>query len=81
MRRGLIRQQILESPKWSDRRIASVIGVDHVTVSSARDQLEKEGMVVKFTTRVGKDDVEQPATRPPNETMAIPIPTHPDAHA
>jgi len=58
-------------PEWSNRRIAEVCGVSHMTVSRLRpDEVEQSDTI---TERVGKDGVRQPATKPKAE-----VPPHPD---
>ena len=54
----------------SDRRIASVIGVSQTTAGSVRKEMEEAGTVSKLDTRVGKNEVEQPATKPPKSVFA-----------
>jgi uncharacterized ParB-like nuclease family protein len=58
-------------PEWSNRRVAEVCGVSHMTVSRMRPEEVEQSATV--TQRVGKDGVRQPATKPKAE-----IPPHPD---
>ncbi len=53
-KRGLIREQILDCPTWSDRQVASAIGVDKNTVAAVRMTLPKSEDAVNFTT---SDDI------------------------
>ena len=54
----------------SDRRVASVIGVSKNTAASVREELEIGGQFDHHETRVGKDDIEQPATKTPKSVFA-----------
>jgi hypothetical protein len=56
-------------PEWSDRRIAELCGVNNSTVGRIRPTVLQSDT----TTRVGKDGVKQPATKPKAE-----VPPHPD---
>ncbi len=60
--RSVVSAEILHDPKRSDRAIAELLGVSHVTVGKARKELQKLGVVETVTTRVGKDGVEQRIT-------------------
>lgn len=44
-RRGLIAQQLRETPQTSDRQIAESLGADHKTVASVREELEVIGEI------------------------------------
>jgi hypothetical protein len=59
-------------PEWSNRRVAEVCGVSHMTVSRMRPEEVEQSATI--TQRVGKDGVKQPATKPPREE----VPPHPD---
>lgn len=50
-------------PEWTDRRVASEVGLSHPTVARVREEMESDGSVEKFTTRVGKDGVAQKAEK------------------
>lgn len=62
-KRGLIREQLKETPKQSDRQIAKALGVSHPTVSAQRKELEENGDVEKFTTSIDTLGREQPRHR------------------
>jgi len=47
-RRGIIADQLRETPSYSDRRIAAMLGVDHKTVASVRRELESTGEIQRF---------------------------------
>lgn len=68
----MIRQQLLETPRWSDRRIASVIGVSKNTAASVRKKLEKSGQIDHFERREDPrtGELTQPATKPPKSVFA-----------
>ena len=51
----LIAEQLRETPEWSDRRIASDLGVDHKTVGSARGRLTATGEIPQMEKTVGAD--------------------------
>ncbi len=63
-RRELIRQKLLETPEWSDRRVAGLLGVDHKTVASIRRGSESTGEIPHFDRTVGLDRKARPARRP-----------------
>ncbi len=52
----LIRQQLIETPKKSDRQIADGLGVSPTTVGTARKTLEDSGQVSKLDTSTGQID-------------------------
>jgi hypothetical protein len=58
-------------PEWSDRRIAEVCGVNNTFVGKRRSLVVST--VDTNATRIGKDGVKQPATKPKAE-----VPPHPD---
>ena len=62
-KRGLIREQLKETPEKSDRQIAQALGVSHPTVAAQRRELEKIGDVEKFTTSTDTLGREQPRLR------------------
>lgn len=59
-KRGLIREQIQETPEKSDRQIAAAFGVSPTTVGSTRKTMENEGQVSKLDTSKGADGKEYP---------------------
>ena len=64
-KRGLIREQLIETPGKSDRQIAQALGVSHPTVAAQRRELEESGDVEKFTTSTDTLGREQPRIRKP----------------
>lgn len=62
-------------PEWTDRRVASEVGLTHPTVAKVREQMESVGTVEKFTTRVGKDGVAQKAEKAKPTQAPKPNPT------
>lgn len=63
-KRALISDQLRDTPEKSNRQIAAGLGVSPTTVTTIRANLEKEGMVSKLDTVVGKDGIKQPARKP-----------------
>lgn len=62
-------------PEWTDRRVASEVGLSHPTVAKVREELESDGELVKFTSRVGKDGKARPSEQPkPKQQPAIFVP-------
>lgn len=51
-------------PEWSNRKVASEVGLTDPTVAKVRNNLESTGEVQKFSTRVGRDGKAQSATKP-----------------
>lgn len=58
-KRGLIREQLKETPEKSDRQIAVSLGVDHKTVSAQRDNLERTGEIPQLGKTIGADGKER----------------------
>lgn len=54
-KRGLICEQLKETPEKSDRQIAKDLGVDNATVSRRRKALECSGEVLQCNTSTGSD--------------------------
>ena len=54
-RRGLIREQLTETPEKSDRQIAAGLGVSHSTVGITRREMIDDGQVVESSTSKGAD--------------------------
>lgn len=54
-KRGLIREQLKETPEKSDRQIAKDLGVHHTTVSTQRARLESTNQVANLATSTGSD--------------------------
>ena len=63
-RRGLIREQLAETPEISDRQNAAGLGVDHKTVSSQREKMEGIGEIPQCD-RQTTDGRTYPAQRKP----------------
>jgi hypothetical protein len=59
-RRDLIRQQLQETPQWSDRQIAAMLGVSNSTVSLIRKEMVAGGEVCESHTSMGADGKEYP---------------------
>ena len=59
-KRGLIREQLKETPEKSDRQIAKDLGVHQSTVGTQRKILEKSGQVSKLDTSTGSDGKQYP---------------------
>ena len=70
-KRGLIREQLKETPEQSDRQIAKSLGVHHTTVSTQRRDLEDSGDVAKLATSTGRDGKEYP-----RKPVSVFIPAH-----
>ncbi len=62
----------VDYPKWSDRRVASVIGVDHKTVTPVRKVLEESGEIPHFDLREDPrtGELTQPTTKAPKSILA-----------
>lgn len=76
-RRTLIREQLKETPEYSNRRIADQLNVDHKTIAAQRYELEKSGEIphpVIFTSKHGGEWPERPTvvpgTSPPAREMS-----------
>ena len=54
-KREVIADQLRETPDWSLRRTAKMLGVDHKTVASVRDDLHSTGEIPQFDRTVGLD--------------------------
>jgi ParB-like chromosome segregation protein Spo0J len=63
-RRDLIAEQLKETPEQSNRRLAAVLGVSHVTVGAVRSTLEAGGQIDHVEQHEGADGKEYPARRP-----------------
>lgn len=64
-KRGLIREQLKETPEKSDRQIAKDLGVNHETVGSQRKNLETRGEIRHVSKSVDTLGREQPRERKP----------------
>jgi ParB-like chromosome segregation protein Spo0J len=54
-KREVIADQLRETPDWSLRRAAKMLGVDHKTVASVRGDLHSTGEIPQFDRTVGLD--------------------------
>jgi hypothetical protein len=63
-RRQLIAGQVRDEPGQSDRQIAAVLGCDHKTVGSVRQELERTGEIPQLVRTVGADGKSRPSRRP-----------------
>ena len=63
-RRQVIRDQLLDTPDWADRRIGRVVGANHETVAAVRSELEATGEIRQLTALEGADGKVRPARRP-----------------
>lgn len=54
-KRGLIREQLKETPEQSDRQIAQALGVDHKTISVQRRGMEAGGEIPQLDASTGTD--------------------------
>ncbi len=54
-KREAVEAKLKETPNYSDRWIAELIGVDHKTVRSHRIRLESTGEIPRYKRTVGKD--------------------------
>jgi ParB-like chromosome segregation protein Spo0J len=54
-KREVIADQLRETPDWSLRRTAKMLGVDHKTVASVRGDLHSTGEIPQFDKTVGLD--------------------------
>lgn len=59
-RRGLIHEQLMETPEKSDRQIANALGVSNSTVSLQRKHLEESGQLCESHSSIGADGKERP---------------------
>lgn len=54
-KRRVILDQLRDTPRWSNRRIAHALGVSHPTVAAARNQLEATGKITSRPATEGRD--------------------------
>lgn len=59
-KRGLICEQLKETPEKSDRQIAKALGVSDKTVGSQRKELESTAEIPQLKTNIGADGKERP---------------------
>jgi ParB-like chromosome segregation protein Spo0J len=54
-KRQLIADQLEETPDWTNRRVAKMLGVSHPTVADVRAELDSVGKIYQLDRRVGSD--------------------------
>ena len=59
-KRGLIREQLKETPEKSDRQIAAGLGVSDKTVGTQRKEMESTAEIPQLKTNIGADGKERP---------------------
>jgi hypothetical protein len=62
-KRAIIADQLGETPGWTNRRVAKMLGVSHPTVASVRAELESSGKIFHHPTRECSDGRLQPASK------------------
>lgn len=67
---ALVVESLKADPHMSDREHARRTGVNHETVGAARQRLVSAGVVAESATRIGRDGVTQPATKPERIDLA-----------
>lgn len=73
-KRGLISEQLRETPEKSNRQVAYGLGVSHPTVANVRRELEESGDVEKLTTSIDTLGRQQPARKPMRTEFRDPSP-------
>lgn len=73
-RADLLKGQLRDTPDMSDRAIAGMLTVSHMTVAKHRRMLIAGGQIVHHEKRKGRDGVSQPAKRRPIKTQYVPEP-------
>jgi ParB-like chromosome segregation protein Spo0J len=63
-KRDAIAAKLKESPHWADNRLANLLGVDHKTVRSVRNSLERSEELPKHEMLQGADKKYYPRERP-----------------
>lgn len=66
-KREQIEAQLKDTPKWSNRRIAQLLGVSPHTVIDTREEMENEGELCNLHSLEGADGKERPAQMPGQE--------------
>ncbi len=69
-KRELIAKVLKQRPELSDRAIGDMTKADHKTVAPIRSDLERGGEIPHHRSRVGKDGVKQPSTRPARKSTS-----------
>lgn len=75
-KRQVIRDQLRDTPKLSNREIARRLGVGHKLVGRQRKELEATGAIPQLDTRTGADGKQRPATKP---TRTVPAESETEA--
>ena len=70
-KREIIADQLRETPEWTDRRTAKMLGVTHPTVASVRAELESSGKIFHCPAREGSDGRWQPASKLGSSTFVF----------
>jgi hypothetical protein len=73
-KREVIAKVLEQNPKLSDRQVAGMVGVSHVTVGAVRSDLESTGQIDQLGKRLGKDGKERKAK--PRKPHKKPEPGH-----
>jgi hypothetical protein len=63
-RRELVAKVLKQRPELSDNAVGGIANVDHKTVAPIRRDLERGGEIPHHRSRVGKDGVKQPSSKP-----------------
>ena len=63
-KRELVRAQLLDTPEWSNNRIAQAVGLNHKTVIVIRKEMEQNEQLGKFPSLTGADGKQRPAEMP-----------------
>ncbi len=62
-KRGMVADQLEETPGRSNRWIGKQLGVHHATVAAVRAEMEATGQIIQLERTVGEDGKERPASR------------------
>lgn len=62
-KRELIKDQLKDTPEWSNRRIADMLGVGHKTIIKYRKELEESGEIPQLNKLESADDKKRPAEK------------------
>ena len=69
-KRQIIADQLRETPEYTDRRVAKMLGVSHPTVASVRLELSSVGKVFQQDFRVGEDGKQYRSAHKPLKSVA-----------
>ena len=69
----IIKEQLADTPEYSDRRIAEMLSVSNKTVGSIRKQLFDTSEEITQSKRVGRDGINRPATNVGAKYMQKPV--------